>query len=215
MRIVLLGEPGSGKGTQAKKLMKRYSIPEISTGEILRKALADNTPLGKDAKVFMDRGELVPDSIVLGMLHARLKKEDCRKGYIIDGFPRSEAQAISLDRMTSVIGSPVGVVVSIEVERNELVRRMSGRRICVTCGQVYNLHFLPSKNEGVCDKCGGGLFQRDDDREATIRTRLDIYESQKFPLVEYYKKKGILRSVKGTGSVEDIFRTICAEVEKR
>ncbi len=163
----------------------------------------------------MDRGELVPDSTVLGMLHARLKKEDCRKGYIIDGFPRSEGQAVSLDRMTSVIGSPVSVVVSIEVERNELVRRMSGRRICRACGQVYNLHFLPSKNEGVCDKCGGGLFQRDDDREATIRTRLDIYESQKAPLVEYYKKKGILRSVKGTGSVEDILKTICAAAEKK
>ena len=213
MRIILLGAPGSGKGTQAKMLMDRYSIPEISTGEILRKAVADGTPLGMDAKVFMDRGELVIDSIVLGLIHARLKKEDCRKGYIIDGFPRNEAQAVSLDKMLSAIGASVNVTVSIEVDKNELIKRMSGRRICRVCGQVYNIFFLPPKKTHTCDKCGGGFFQRDDDREETIRKRLDVYDSQKIPLSEYYRRKGVLKEITGTGSVEDIFRKVCSAVE--
>jgi adenylate kinase len=217
MRLVLLGAPGSGKGTQAKRLVERYSIPEVSTGEILRKAVADGTPLGRDAKAFMERGELVPDSIVLGLVHARLKKEDCRKGYIIDGFPRNEAQAVplALDKMLSAIGAPVTVAVSIDVDKKELVDRMSGRRICKTCGRVYHVHFLPPKQEGVCDKCGGGFFQRDDDKEETIKKRLDVYESQKTPLIEYYRKKGILKSIPGTGSVDDIFRQVCETLAGR
>ncbi len=215
MRFVLLGAPGSGKGTQAKKLMERYSIPEISTGEILRKAVAAGTPLGKDAKGYMDRGELVPDSIVLGMVHDRLKREDCKKGYIIDGFPRNEAQAMALDKMLAVIGAPVSAVVSIEVEKKELIKRMSGRRICRFCGQVFNVHLLPPAKEGVCDKCGGGLFQRDDDREETIRKRLSVYESQKAPLIAYYEKKRILKSITGSGSVSDIFKQVCDAVEDK
>ena len=214
MRLALLGAPGAGKGSQAKKLMERYSIPEISTGEILRKAVRDGTPLGKDAKIFMERGELVPDSIVLGLVHARLKKEDCGKGYVIDGFPRNEAQAVALDKMLSAISAPVSLAVNIDVDKKELIKRMSGRRICKVCGQVYNKYFLPSqKKEGVCDKCGGGLFQRDDDREETIRKRLDVYESQKTPLVEYYRKKGLLKAIAGSGSVLDIFRQVCVAVE--
>jgi adenylate kinase len=213
MRLILLGAPGSGKGTQAKKLMEKHSIPEISTGEILRKAVADGTPLGRDAKAFMERGELVPDSIVLGLIHARLKNDDCRKGFIFDGFPRNEAQAAALDRMLAAIGAPVTVVVSIDVDRNELAKRMSGRRICTQCGQVYNIYFLPPKKEQACDKCGGGFFQRDDDKEETIKKRLDIYESQKNPLAEYYRKKGILNPITGTGSVYSIFQQVCAAVE--
>ena len=215
MRLVLLGAPGSGKGTQAKKLVERYSIPEISTGEILRKAVADGTPLGRDAKAYMDKGELVPDSIVFGLVHARLKKEDCRKGYIIDGFPRNEAQAVSLDKMLSMLAAPVTLAVNIDVDKDELVKRMAGRRICKSCSQVFNLHFLPPKQEGVCDKCGGGLFQRDDDREATIKKRLDVYESQKAPLIEYYRGKGILKSIKGGGSLYDIFKKIREAVEEK
>jgi adenylate kinase len=213
MRLILLGAPGAGKGTQAKMLMERYSIPEISTGEILRKAVADGTPLGRDAKVFMDRGELVIDSIVLGLMHARLKKEDCRRGYIIVGFPRNEAQAVSLDKMLSVIGSPVSMTVSIDVDKKELIKRMSGRRICKLCGQVYNIYFLPPKKNHICDKCGGDFFQRDDDREETIRKRLDVYESQKIPLTEHYRRKGILKAITGAGTVQDIFRKVCAAVE--
>ncbi len=214
MRLVLLGAPGAGKGSQAKKLMDRYSMPEISTGEILRKAVADGSPLGRDAKVYMDRGELVPDSIVLGLVHARLKKEDCGKGYIIDGFPRNEAQAVALDKMLSAIGAPVTMAVNIDVDKEELMKRMSGRRICRVCGQVYNIYFLPPKREGTCDKCGGDFFQRDDDKEETIKKRLKVYESQKTPLLEYYRKKGILKSIAGTGSVHDIFQKVCDAVER-
>ena len=213
MKVVLLGAPGAGKGTQAKKLMEKYSIPEISAGEILRNAVAYGTPLGRDAKVFMERGELVPDSIVLGLIYARLKKDDCRKGYIIDGFPRSEAQAVALDKMLSAIGSPVTVAISIDVDKNELIKRMSGRRICKSCAQVYNLFFLPPRKDGVCDKCGGDFFQRNDDKEETIRKRLDVYESQKTPLIEYYRKKGILKPVTGASSIYDIFQKICEAVE--
>jgi len=213
MKIVLLGAPGSGKGTQAKKLMERYSIPEISAGEMLRNAVVGGNPLGRDAKVYMDRGELVPDSIVLGLIHARLKKEDCKKGYIIDGFPRNESQAVALDKMLSVIGTPIAVAVSIDASREELVKRMSGRRICKSCGQVYNLYFLPPKIDGICDSCSGSFYQRDDDREETIRKRLDVYESQKTSLIEYYKKKGILKSITGAVTIPDIFQKVCAAVE--
>lgn len=213
MRLILLGAPGSGKGTQARKLKERYSIPEISTGEILRKAVADGTPLGRDAKAFMDRGELVVDSIVLGLMHENLRKEDCRRGYIIDGFPRNEVQAVSLDKMLSGLGAPVTVTVSIEVDKDELVERMSGRRICRRCGQVYNIYFLPPRKNHICDKCGGDFYQRDDDREETIRKRLDVYEAQKSALTDYYRKKGILKTITGSGSVSDIFQKVCAAIE--
>lgn len=213
MKIVLLGAPGSGKGTQARKLKAKYSIPEISAGEMLRNAVADGSPLGRDAKGYMDRGELVPDSIVLGLMHARLKKEDCKKGYIIHGFPRNKSQAAALDKMLSVIGVPVAAAVNIEVVREELVKRMSGRRICKSCGQVYNLYFLPPKKDGICDRCHGTFYQRDDDREETIRKRLDVHDAQKASLNEYYGKKGILKTITGAVTVPDIFKKICAAVE--
>jgi len=212
MKIVLLGAPGSGKGTQARKLKAKYSIPEISAGEMLRNAVADGSPLGRDAKVYMDRGELVPDSIVLGLMHARLKKEDCKKGYIVHGFPRNKSQAAALDKMLSVIAVPVVAAVNIDIARQELIKRMSGRRICRSCGQVYNLFSLPPKREGVCDSCSGSFYQRDDDREDTIRKRLDVYESQKLSLIEYYEKKGILKTITGAVTVPDIFKKICAAV---
>jgi adenylate kinase len=213
MRLILLGAPGAGKGTQAKKLIEKYSIPQISTGDILRKAVADGMPLGKDAKAIMDRGQLVPDNIVLGLVHARLKQEDCRKGYILDGFPRNAAQAASLDKMLSALGAPLTVAVSIDVDNNDLMRRMAGRKTCKVCGQLYNVYFLPPKKEGVCDKCGGALFQRDDDKEDTIKKRLHVYEAQTAPLIDYYKNKGILKSIEGTGSIEDIFKKVCAALE--
>lgn len=209
MRLVLLGPPGAGKGTQAKKLMEKYSIPEISTGDILRRAVAEGTPLGRDAKVSMDKGELVPDSTVLGLVYARLKKGDCAKGYIFDGFPRNVAQAESLDKMLHALHVPISVAVSIDVERSELMKRMTGRRICSACGQLHNVYFLPPKKEGACDKCGSALYMRDDDREETVRRRLDVYEAQTAPLIEYYNKKTILKRVTGAGSVYDIFQKIC------
>ncbi|MHB8882344.1 MAG: adenylate kinase [Thermodesulfovibrionales bacterium] len=213
MKIVLLGAPGSGKGTQAKKLMEKYSIPEISAGEMLRNAVADGSPFGRDAKVYMERGELVPDSIVLGMIHGRLKKEDCKKGFIITGFPRNETQAEALDKMLSVIGAPVAVAISLDVAREELMKRMSGRRICKSCGQVFNVYFLPPKVDGICDSCHGSFYQRDDDKEETIKKRLNVYDAQKMPLIDYYKKKGILRSITGAVTVPDIFKKVCAAVE--
>ncbi len=213
MRIVLLGAPGSGKGTQAKKLMRKYSIPEICTGEILRKAVADVTPLGRDAKMYISRGELVPNSIVLGMVHERLRKGDCGNGYIIDGFPRNEAQAAGLEKMLTAIRAPLTIAVNIEVATEELKRRMLGRRICRRCGQVYNIFLLPPKKEGTCDICNGDLFQRDDDQEETVRNRLAVYDSQKAQLIAFYSQKGILKSIVGAGSTDDIFRRLCVAVE--
>jgi len=215
MRIVLLGAPGSGKGTQAKKLMSKYSIPEISTGEILRKAVENATPLGRDAKSYISKGELVPNGIVLGLVHERLRKGDCGKGYIIYGFPRNEAQAEGLEKMLSAIGAPLTMAVNIEVEIEELKRRMLGRRICKRCGQVYNIYLLPPKNYGKCDICSGDFLQRDDDREETVRNRLTVYESQKAQLVAYYNRKGVLKTILGTGATDDIFRRICEVVEGR
>lgn len=215
MRLVLLGAPGAGKGTQAKKLIEKYSIPQISTGDILRKAVADGTPLGKEAKSYMDKGELVPDSVVIGIIRERLKENDCKKGYILDGFPRNVAQAKALDDMLKSLNSPLDFAISIDVSFDELMKRLTGRRTCKKCGQMYNIYFTPPKKNGVCDKCGGELYQRDDDKEETIRKRLEVYEAQTAPVIGYYREKGILKSVPGTGSIDDIFNKIISILEKR
>jgi adenylate kinase len=210
MRLVLLGAPGAGKGTQAKKLIDKYGIPQISTGDILRQAVAEGTPLGKEAKSYMDKGELVPDKVVLGMVQERLKQADCKKGYILDGFPRNTAQAEALDVLLGKIGMPLTAAVSVDVPKEDLMKRLTGRRTCRGCGQMYNVHFSPPKKEKTCDKCGGELYQRDDDKEETIRRRLDVYEAQTAPLIDYYGRKGILHNVQGTGSINDIFGKMCA-----
>lgn len=210
MRLVLLGAPGAGKGTQAKKLIDKYSIPQISTGDILRQAVAEGTPLGKEAKSYMDKGELVPDKVVLGLVEERLKQDDCKKGYILDGFPRNTAQAEALDIILGDIGMPLTAAISVDVPKEDLMKRLTGRRTCRNCGQMYNVYFSPPKKEGTCDKCGGELYQRDDDKEETIRRRLDVYEAQTAPLIDYYGKKGILHAVQGTGSIDDIFGKMCA-----
>ncbi|MEK6673868.1 MAG: adenylate kinase [Nitrospirota bacterium] len=209
MRVVLLGAPGAGKGTQAKKLIEKYSIPQISTGDLLRAAVAAGTPLGKEAKSYMDKGELVPDSVVLGMVGERLKQDDCKKGYILDGFPRNTKQAEVLDKMLGDLNMSLSAALSVDVPFEDLMKRLTGRRTCKACGQMYNVYFGPSKKEGVCDKCNGELFQRDDDKEETIKKRLDVYSAQTAPLIDYYGKKGILKSVSGTGSIEDIFKKVC------
>ncbi|OGW58625.1 MAG: adenylate kinase [Nitrospirae bacterium RBG_16_43_8] len=209
MRIVLLGAPGAGKGTQAKKLIDKYGIPQISTGDILRQNVAEGTPLGKKAKSYMDKGELVPDSVVLGIVEDRLKKDDCKKGYILDGFPRNTAQAEALDKILASLGMSLTGVLSIDVPKDDLMKRLTGRRTCKGCGQMYNIYFSPSKNERVCDKCGGALFQRGDDKEETIKRRLDVYDAQTAPLIDYYKKGGILKSVTGVGSIDEIFSKVC------
>lgn len=208
MRIVLLGAPGAGKGTQAKKLIEKYGIPQISTGDLLRAAVSAGTPLGKEAKSYMDKGELVPDSVVLGMVEERLKQDDCKKGYILDGFPRNTAQAEALDKMLSSLNMSLTAAVSVDVPFDDLMKRLTGRRTCKACGQMYNIYFSSPKKEGVCDKCNGELFQRDDDKEATIKKRLEVYSAQTEPLIGYYKGKGILKSVAGTGSIDEIFKKV-------
>jgi adenylate kinase len=215
MRLVLLGAPGAGKGTQAKKLIDKYGIPQISTGDILRKAVADGTPLGKEAKSYMDKGELVPDSVVIGLVKERLAQDDCKNGYILDGFPRNTTQAETLDSVLAEMNSPLDVALSIDVDKDDLMKRLTGRRTCKGCQQMYNIYFSPPQKEGVCDKCGGELFQRDDDKEETIKNRLEVYERSTAPLIEYYSKKGILKSVKGVGSIDEIFNKICSVLEAK
>jgi adenylate kinase len=215
MKLVLLGAPGAGKGTQAKKLTEKYTVPQISTGDILRKAVADRTPLGKEAKSYMDKGELVPDSVVIGLVKERIVCDDCKNGYILDGFPRNTSQAEVLDKVLADMKAPLDTALSVDVEKNDLMKRLTGRRTCKGCQQMYNIHFSPPKKEGVCDKCGGELYQRDDDKEETIKNRLDIYEKSTAPLIDYYSKKGILKSVKGEGSIEDIFNNICSILQAK
>lgn len=215
MRLVLLGAPGAGKGTQAKKLIEKYGIPQISTGDILRKSVADGTPLGKEAKSYMDRGELVPDKVVIGLIEGRLKQDDTTKGYILDGFPRNTAQAEILDRMLNDLGMPLDLALSVDVPKEDLLKRLAGRRTCNNCQQMYNVYYSPPKKNGICDKCGGKLFQRDDDKEETIRKRLNVYESQTLPLIDYYTKKGKLRSISGVGSIEEIFKKVREALENK
>jgi adenylate kinase len=213
MRLVLLGAPGAGKGTQAKKLIEKYGIPQVSTGDILRQSVADGTPLGKEAKSYMDKGELVPDSVVLGLVEERLQADDARKGYILDGFPRNTAQAEALDGMLEKLSMPITAAVSVDVPFEDLMKRLTGRRTCKSCGQMYNVYFSPPAKEGVCDKCGGELYQRDDDQEETIKKRLDVYQSQTAPLIDYYGKKGLLKSIEGTGSIDEIFGKLVTTLE--
>ncbi len=209
MRIVLLGAPGAGKGTQAKKIIDKYPMPQISTGDLLRAAVGAGSALGKEAKSYMDKGELVPDSVVLGMVEERLKQDDCKKGYILDGFPRNTKQAEALDKMLSSLGMSLTAALSVDVPFEDLMKRLTGRRTCKACGQMYNIYFNRPSKDGACDKCGGQLFQRDDDKEETIKKRLEVYNAQTAPLIDYYGKKGILKSVSGTGSIDDIFGKVC------
>lgn len=208
MNIIFLGPPGAGKGTQAKMLIEKYAIPQISTGDMFRAALKDKKPLGMKAKEYMDKGQLAPDEIVIGLVEERLKRDDCKKGYILDGFPRTAAQAEALDKALAKMGSKIDHVVSIEVDNKELVKRLTGRRTCRKCGAMYHAIFKPPVNKDVCDKCGGELYQRDDDTESTVMSRLEVYDAQTKPLIDYYQKKGILKSIPGIGSIDDIFNKI-------
>jgi adenylate kinase len=210
MRIVLLGGPGSGKGTQAKKLIDRLGVPQISTGDIFRAALKEGTPMGLKAKTYMDKGELVPDDVVIGVVEERLTKSDLDKGYMLDGFPRTLPQAQTLDGILAKQSKSIDHAILVDVPDEELVARLSGRRTCRNseCGRMYHVMFNPSKKEGICDACGSELYQRDDDSEATIRERLTVYNKQTAPLVDYYDKKGLLRRVKGVGPIDEIFASI-------
>ncbi len=208
MNIIMLGPPGAGKGTQAKMLVERLGIPQISTGDMLRAAVKDGTELGKKAKEYMDAGKLVPDEVVIGIVKERLAQADCERGFILDGFPRTIPQAEALDRVLEELGKRIDYVINVAVPNEELITRLTGRRTCRKCGAMYHVVFNPPREEGRCDKCGGELYQRDDDREETIRQRLEVYQAQTAPLIDYYKKKGVLYDIDGTGSIEDIFQNI-------
>lgn len=208
MNIILLGPPGAGKGTQAQRVVDRYHIPQISTGDILRAAVKEKRPLGLKAKSFMDEGKLVPDELVIGIIEERLKASDCKKGFILDGFPRTIAQAEALQLILSNMGKSIDHVLNIEVEDEELVRRLTGRRTCKNCGGMFHILFQPPKKEGSCDRCGGPLYQREDDKEETIRTRLKEYQKQTAPLIGYYQRKKMLRPVEGVGGQDRIFERI-------
>jgi len=210
VRLVLLGAPGAGKGTQAKKLIEMVGIPQISTGDLLRAAVSEGTELGLEAKSYMDKGELVPDSVVLGMMKERLQDDDCKNGFILDGFPRNTAQAEALDTMLKELGMPLDSALSVEVPLEDLMKRLTGRRTCKECGQMYNIHFSAPATDDKCDKCSGDLYQRDDDQEATIQKRLEVYTQQTAPLIDYYSGKGILKTVSGTGNIDEIFANVTA-----
>lgn len=208
MDFILLGPPGAGKGTQAKLMIDKWNIPQISTGDILRAAVREGTALGVEAKGFMDRGELVPDRVVIGIIAERLKEEDAAGGFILDGFPRTIPQAQALQGILDDLSRNIDHVVSIDVDDEELVARLTGRRMCKGCGESFHVVFNPSAKEGVCDRCSGELYQRDDDKEKTIRQRLAVYSEQTQPLIAYYEKQGKVRRIEGTGSINDIFSRV-------
>ena len=210
MNLILLGPPGAGKGTQAKMMVDQYGIPQISTGDILRANLKAQTELGLEAKKYMDAGKLVPDEVVIGIIANRLKEDDCQKGYMLDGFPRTVAQAEALDKILAGAGSGIDHVISIDVPNDELMGRLTGRRTCRQCGQGYHVMFDPPKADAVCDKCGGELYQRDDDNEQTVGNRLKVYADQTQPLIDYYQGKGLLRPIDGLGEISEIYKRVTA-----
>lgn len=208
MKIIMLGAPGAGKGTQAKKIAAKYGIPHISTGDIFRANIKGGTELGMKAKTFMDQGMLVPDEITIGMLMDRIHEEDCKNGYVLDGFPRTIPQAESLTEALKGMGEAIDYAVNVDVPDENIVKRMSGRRACLKCGATFHIEHIPPKQEGICDSCGSQLVLRDDDRQETVQNRLKVYHDQTQPLIDYYEKKGILKSVDGTVDMQDVFHAI-------
>ena len=208
MKIVMLGAPGAGKGTQAKMIADKYQIPHISTGDIFRANISNGTELGKKAKTYMDQGLLVPDELVVDLVVDRVQQDDCKKGYILDGFPRTIPQAEALTEALKKLGEKVDFAINVEVPDENIVKRMSGRRACVSCGSTYHIVYNPTKVEGVCDKCGNELILREDDKPETVKKRLDVYHKQTQPLIEYYTNEGVLVEVDGTKDMKDVFSAI-------
>ena len=208
MKIIMLGAPGAGKGTQAKKIAAKYAIPHISTGDIFRANIKNNTELGQKAKTYMDKGELVPDELVVDLIMDRFKEADCANGYVLDGFPRTIPQAEALDKALSANGESVDYAINVEVPDENIINRMSGRRACVGCGATYHIQFNPTKVEGICDACGEKLILRDDDKPETVQKRLTVYHEQTQPLIDYYKKQNVLKEVDGTQPMDDVFAAI-------
>jgi len=204
MRLVFLGAPGVGKGTQAELVAAELGIPKISTGDLLRAAVADQTSLGVKAKAYMDRGDLVPDQVVIGLVEEKVTSPECAKGFILDGFPRTVPQADSLSALMQKKGQALNRVIYFTIPREEVVSRLSGRRSCSQCPAVYHIEFVPPKQDGLCDVCGGSLIQRSDDKKETVESRLAVYEEQTAPLIEYYQQKNILANLNGSGQVGDV-----------
>ena len=214
MRIVLLGGPGAGKGTQAQKLAEEYSLAHIATGDILRQSIKDGTELGLKAKSYMDKGLLVPDEVVIGLIKERLAKDDVKSGFVLDGFPRTVPQAEALDSLTKELDMPMDAVINIKTSPESVIERLSGRRTCKDCQTVYHIVYSAPKTKGKCDRCGGELYQRDDDKEETIRKRLDVYEKQTFPLLEHYKASGKVLEVSGDVPIAEVFDSIVQALRK-
>ena len=214
MRIVLVGPPGAGKGTQAQFIASHLSIPKISTGDIFRANVGGNTPLGQQAKAFMDRGDLVPDEVTIAMVRDRLAEDDAQEGFLLDGFPRNVPQAETLKKILSEMDCKLDLVLELVVDDDEVVRRLSGRRTCRKCGRIWHVAFDPPTKDGVCDVCGGELFQRDDDREETIRHRLEVYQEQTAPLASFYADEGILVGLDATGPVEEVTERALAALRR-
>ncbi|MBC5715314.1 adenylate kinase [Roseburia sp. BX1005] len=208
MKIIMLGAPGAGKGTQAKQIAEKYSIPHISTGDIFRANIKNGTELGKKAKTYMDQGLLVPDELTCDLVVDRIKQDDCKKGFILDGFPRTIPQAEALDAALSKMGEKMDYAIDVDVPDENIVRRMGGRRVCLNCGATYHIVSIPTKVEGICDKCGSEVVLRDDDKPETVQKRLSVYHEQTQPLIDYYNRQGILKTVNGTRPLEEVFADI-------
>jgi adenylate kinase len=208
MRLVFLGPPGAGKGTQAKKLSLYYNIPQVSTGDILREAISENTEIGNKAKAFMEKGELVPDEVILEIIKDYLMRKECQNGYILDGFPRNLHQARMLNSLLEEINSNLDAVVNFKIKDETIIKRLSGRRVCEDCGTLYHIEFKKPNLDGHCDKCQGRLYQRDDDKEEVIKNRLKVYKEVTSPLIEFYKGENLLKEVEGEGDIEEIFKGI-------
>ena len=208
MKIIMLGAPGAGKGTQAKKIAAKYDIPHISTGDIFRANIKNGTELGNKAKTYMDQGLLVPDELVVDLVVDRVQQDDCKNGYVLDGFPRTIPQAEALDKALAALGDKVDYAIDVNVPDENIVNRMGGRRACVGCGATYHLVYAPTKTEGICDVCGKELILRDDDKPETVQKRLNVYHEQTQPLIDYYIKAGILNTVDGTVDINDVFAAI-------
>ncbi len=208
MKIIMLGAPGAGKGTQAKMISEKYGLPHISTGDIFRANIKNGTDLGKEAKQYMDKGQLVPDELTVRILLDRVSQADCKNGYVLDGFPRTIPQAEVLDAELTKLNDKVDYAINVDVPDENIINRMGGRRACVNCGATYHLQFAPPKKEGICDTCGNELILRDDDKPETVKNRLDVYHKQTQPLIEYYGNKGVLKEVDGTVAMNEVFASI-------
>lgn len=210
MKIIMLGAPGAGKGTQAKMIAEKYGIPHISTGDIFRYNIKNGTELGKEAKKYMDQGLLVPDELTVKILLDRVAQDDCKNGYVLDGFPRTIPQAEVLEEALTKLGDRIDYAINVEVPDENIVKRMGGRRACVNCGATYHIEYVPPKKEGICDNCGSELILRDDDKPETVKNRLSVYHKQTQPLIDFYNGKGVLRTVDGTVDMKDVFNAIVA-----